>query len=252
MKKCFLILFMLITAPVFAANTTGYAWSESVGWFDFSNVTVADTAVTGYAYNDNTGWLVLDGVTNTNGVLGGYAWSESVGWFDFSNVSIQSFSFKGYAYNDNTGWLSFENGTNVTTTWPSTTPPPPAPPILPAGSSWSGGSTPTVIPDVLLRSSSTTLDIHLKSSKIKIPNIKRTLCLNMKGEDVKWLQQFLNSQGFILSKTGPGSPGFETNKFGSLTKKALIKFQIENNIKPSVGMYGPITKGFVEKLLLKN
>ncbi|MBC7766802.1 hypothetical protein H7Y21_02310, partial [Arenimonas sp.] len=67
MKKYLIALMIFIAVPTFAANTTGFAWSESVGWFDFKNVTVTNTAVTGHAYNDNTGWLVMDGVVNTNG-----------------------------------------------------------------------------------------------------------------------------------------------------------------------------------------
>ncbi len=103
-----------------SANTQGYAWSESVGWFDLSNVVITDTNVAGHAYNDNTGFLSFaDGtsVTNSNGTLSGFAWSESVGWFDFSNVTISNGTLTGYAYNDNTGFLSFVDGTSVTTTW---------------------------------------------------------------------------------------------------------------------------------------
>lgn len=123
MKKYLLTIpvFLLFATPAFAANTAGHAWSESVGWFDFSNVTVSNSNITGYAYNDNTGWLVMDGVINEKGNIIGHAWSESVGYFDFNDVAIIDGDFKGYAYNDNTGFLSFENGTNVHTTWEDTT-----------------------------------------------------------------------------------------------------------------------------------
>ena len=45
------------------------------------------------------------------------------------------------------------------------------------------------------------------------------------SNDVKELQKHLNNNGFTISKSGPGSKGNETNCFGSLTKKALIKYQ---------------------------
>jgi len=49
-------------------------------------------------------------------------------------------------------------------------------------------------------------------------------------EDVRQLQKYLNSKGFILSNLGPGSVGKETNYFGSLTRQALIKFQDANKL----------------------
>jgi hypothetical protein len=122
-KITFFTLYILILPVVVSANTTGYAWSESVGYFDFSNTVVTNSNLTGYAYNDNTGWLVLDGVLNNNGTLSGYAWSESLGYFDFSNVYIEDNQLQGYAYNDNTGWLNFTD-TTVSTTWAPATPQP--------------------------------------------------------------------------------------------------------------------------------
>ncbi|MGB3988163.1 MAG: peptidoglycan-binding domain-containing protein, partial [Minisyncoccales bacterium] len=53
----------------------------------------------------------------------------------------------------------------------------------------------------------------------------RDLRMSMTGDDVKLLQQFLNSQGFTLTQQGAGSPGNETTFFGRLTYNALIRFQ---------------------------
>lgn len=70
----------------------------------------------------------------------------------------------------------------------------------------------------------------------------RDLKQGLIGEDVKKLQIYLNSNGFILTKTGPGSPGKETTKFGPATKAALIRFQKAKKIVPSVGYFGPKTR----------
>lgn len=63
-------------------------------------------------------------------------------------------------------------------------------------------------------------------------NIKRLLKLNMIGDDVKELQSYLNNHGYPISLTGPGSKGYETTKFGPLTKKAVIAFQKANGLTP--------------------
>ncbi|MFA6410089.1 MAG: Ig-like domain-containing protein [Candidatus Buchananbacteria bacterium] len=78
-------------------------------------------------------------------------------------------------------------------------------------------------------------------------NFTRDLKLGSTGEDVRQLQIFLNNNGFVLVKTGPGSPNQETTKFGSATKAALIKFQKANNITPAVGYFGPVTRGVVNR-----
>jgi len=47
-------------------------------------------------------------------------------------------------------------------------------------------------------------------------NFTRNLSLHSTGADVKALQQFLNANGFVIAKTGAGSPGKETSLFGTL------------------------------------
>ncbi len=66
-------------------------------------------------------------------------------------------------------------------------------------------------------------------------------------EDVKLLQQYLNSKGFTVSQVGPGSQGKETTFFGTKTKQALILFQKANNIYPTLGFFGPLTRGFINR-----
>lgn len=54
----------------------------------------------------------------------------------------------------------------------------------------------------------------------------RALYVGMRGEDVRELQKFLNTDNETrVAGTGFGSPGNETDYFGIATKQALIKFQ---------------------------
>jgi len=79
----------------------------------------------------------------------------------------------------------------------------------------------------------------------RLPTTPKLLKLNMVHPTIKVLQQVLNCKGYSLANTGPGSSGNETNKFGLLTKKALIKFQKENSLTPD-GVVGEETRRVVE------
>ena len=115
-----------------SSNTSGYVWSDTLGWINFGctncNVTVTNSVITGYAWSDNYGWINLapttSGVTNTTaGSLGGYAFGEDVGWIHFSGVTIGCTGhFTGTATGDNVGTLNFScTNCNVVTTWVPTT-----------------------------------------------------------------------------------------------------------------------------------
>ncbi len=87
-----------------------------------------------------------------------------------------------------------------------------------------------------------------KSNKIVI--FTKNLQFGDTDEEVKLLQKFLNSQGFIISPTGAGSIGKETNYFGLLTKQALVKYQEkykENILTPAgftrgTGYFGKMSR----------
>lgn len=70
----------------------------------------------------------------------------------------------------------------------------------------------------------------------------KNLEMGSTGEDVRLLQKYLNANGYAVAKTGPGSPGNETAKFGAATKAALIKYQAANKIAPAKGYFGPTTR----------
>jgi len=71
----FLIVFLgLLMTIVYAGsehNTSGYAWSENIGWISFNNTTGG-----GSNYGVN--------IDSSSGDLSGYAWSEHIGWISFN------------------------------------------------------------------------------------------------------------------------------------------------------------------------
>jgi peptidoglycan hydrolase-like protein with peptidoglycan-binding domain len=73
----------------------------------------------------------------------------------------------------------------------------------------------------------------------------RNLTVGSTGSDVQALQKYLNDNGFIVASSGIGSVGHETTYFGTLTRVALIRFQKANDIVPSVGYFGPLTRGYI-------
>lgn len=86
---------------------------------------------------------------------------------------------------------------------------------------------------------------------------KRTLKLGSQGDDVKALQVFLNTHGFILVRSGPGSPGNETSLYGKLTAAAVAKFQEAYadqilsplGFKKGTGIFGDATMKAVNSVL---
>jgi hypothetical protein len=233
-----LSFFLVLSNNTFASDTSGtidenfhYAWGENVGFIDFANVTISDSVLSGSIYGENIGWIDLSTVTNTTGgILGGYAWGENIGWMDFSKASIGTDGiFTGGAYGENIGWITFGTTSNkVMTDW---RPLNARPATRTSSGSYVGFRNNYTVPATIS------------------PSIKLTKILKMKtvNTDVKYLQIFLNSHGFSVSKIGAGSLGNETNYFGLKTKQALIKFQKANKLKPD-GIVGPITSGIINQL----
>lgn len=60
--------------------------------------------------------------------------------------------------------------------------------------------------------------------------LKSTLQLGSKGSQVAELQKLLNRNGFAVAKSGPGAPGEESTLFGSMTQKAVQRFQCSMGI----------------------
>lgn len=79
--------------------------------------------------------------------------------------------------------------------------------------------------------------------------VTRNLRMGMSNSEVRTLQQILNKAGFVIASSGPGSPGNETEMFGSLTREALRKFQCAkgivcdgNEALTGFGRVGPMTR----------
>ena len=123
------------------------------------------------------------------------------------------------------------------TTPPATTPVPITPPVTPPATTISPVIPPTTTP---------TPPVVPPVAIIPVPT--RNLLSGSVGEDVKNLQKILNAQGFTVAASGPGSTGNETARFGALTRAAVIRFQKANNITPTAGYFGPITRAAMLQL----
>jgi hypothetical protein len=106
----------------------------------------------------------------------------------------------------------------------------------------------------VLIQSSTTAPVLPSQSTISHGGISLTKNHQLydRGEDIRSLQTFFNTHGFIVAAVGPGSPGNETATFGMLTYKAVLKFQKSKGL-PQTGYLGPLTReavaGTVDKTL---
>ena len=76
-------------------------------------------------------------------------------------------------------------------------------------------------------------------------NFTRDLAVGSRGDDVKALQQFLNSHGTQVSASGPGSSGNESIYFGRATKEALARWQVANGVSPATGYFGQKSRSVI-------
>jgi hypothetical protein len=74
------------------------------------------------------------------------------------------------------------------------------------------------------------------------------LTVGTTSAEVVEAQKFLNSKGFVVSTTGAGSPGMESNYFGAKTKAAVAAFQAANGISPAAGYWGALTRAKVNAM----
>jgi Putative peptidoglycan binding domain len=116
-----------------------------------------------------------------------------------------------------------------------------------------GGVGPQTQAKLLALSSSTS--VPASSSTSSSPTFTRDLHLGSVGEDVRALQQYLNTHGFVVAPTGAGSAGSETTYFGLATQAALIKFQeahasdilTPSGLTKGTGYFGLRTRSFANE-----
>jgi hypothetical protein len=285
-----LSFFLIIVGSVSASTTNGtidanyhYAWGENIGFVDFANITITDSALSGSIYGENIGWIDLATITNTSeGILSGYAWGENIGWVDFSKTTIGTDGvFTGGAYGENIGWITFGTGDNkVLTDWrplsvrlvahssgdggylPGYGPKIiiPVIPIIPTEGCAPGnlfntttGNSCTVPPTIISGCDNRNTGFSITTGQSCVGNpltstpliLVRTLRLKILGEDVKQLQIYLNTHGYVIALSGPGSLNHETTKFGLLTFKAVLKFQRAHHLFLD-GVVGPLTRALLK------
>jgi sugar lactone lactonase YvrE len=85
------------------------------------------------------------------------------------------------------------------------------------------------------------------------PQFTYNLYPGSRGALVRSLQVYLNSQGFIVAQSGPGSPGNETDIYGPLTASAVRRFQEAHyaeilsplGYSSGTGILGPSTRAYI-------
>ncbi|MCX6813806.1 MAG: peptidoglycan-binding domain-containing protein [Candidatus Azambacteria bacterium] len=70
----------------------------------------------------------------------------------------------------------------------------------------------------------------------------QNLYLGVRSEQVKCLQQYLNTAGYTVSASGVGSSGNESAYFGAKTKTAVSKWQVAKGVLPASGYFGAISR----------
>jgi len=235
---------MMIAPVAFAANVTVTDSSVTLvlpsdtSTYSLSSATTFDNLVvnsTNFVFTIPTGSSVVITSLDSSRDLSNTLSISTVCNTGTSVLTINNTSGSPETVTITPGSTCISSGTN-------TTPPAPAPVVhLYGQSSQSHYSSPSA-------GQTTTSVTTTTVTNTSVSSIPRDLTLNSTGSDVKMLQQFLNAQGFIVAKTGAGSPGNETTFFGSLTKAALIRFQKYYHITPSVGYFGPITRGVIKTL----
>ncbi|MEK7102984.1 MAG: peptidoglycan-binding protein [Patescibacteria group bacterium] len=92
------------------------------------------------------------------------------------------------------------------------------------------------------------------TSKTKTALLTKSMGIGTNHPEVMTLQKILNSAGFFVARSGPGSPNNETTVFDSKTLDALKRFQCIHNIAcrgtadtTGYGYVGPLTRAALLK-----
>lgn len=92
--------------------------------------------------------------------------------------------------------------------------------------------------------------IAKSTTTLIIERLTKVLSPRSVDAEVKILQKFLNANGYVIAKAGPGSKGKESLYMGQATVNALKKFQKDNGIYPANGYTGIATRNKINSKLL--
>ena len=88
----------------------------------------------------------------------------------------------------------------------------------------------------------------VQSAASNSPAFSKNLRLWDTGTSVHTLEVFLNSNGYLIAQSGPGSLGHETTTFGPKTLRSLKQFQATHDL-PATGFFGPLTRAAANSTL---
>lgn len=213
-----------------------------------TNVGGSNATIEGFEYGPNTSYGTI---SSTTGSYSTGAYTASISGLTCANT----YHYRAFATNA-VGTASSTDQPFTTSACPAPTPSPS--PVNSSGISFGGtsvaaqeanlraiyaynnlpcpeslcGAAPSASPASRLVST-TTFDVFAHS-----------LRLGAVDPEVKSLQMYLNTHGYVIAPFGSGSPGNETDVFGLRTKRALMKFQKDHHL-PASGFFGPMTRAEV-------
>ena len=123
------------------------------------------------------------------------------------------------------------------------------------GGGGGGGASVTVAPAVSTVPAATVAQPSATAQAVS-PVFNTSLSVGVSSPDVKRLQQLLNSDPDTrIAAAGAGSPGNESNFFGSLTRQAVEKFQVKYGLAKAgdagYGLVGPKTRAKLSEVFAK-
>jgi peptidoglycan hydrolase-like protein with peptidoglycan-binding domain len=237
-------------------GSTGQAIEGSTSFYNFTKTASSTDSLTfdaGYTQTV-TGTLTLQGLADNLlsliSSVSGTKWNINPTGRTLSYLSVSD------SYNTNASPITAYSMTSVNdggnnTGWQFTEPAPVTtasnPVIVAIPLSGDGSGLKYIPPALVAATTATTATIATTTIITNMSFVfTKDLKMGQQGNDVKKLQQFLNSKGYNVTKIGE-----ETKYFGLKTKEAIMKFQKQNSI-PFTGYFGPQTRILVNSLIGNN
>ena len=192
----------------------------------------------GFRQYDSTGNLLRNGA-----VIGIFQFDQNA-----HQATAASLGFDITTVTGNIGYAQYLYGKEGTDPWMASYPcwstaVPSTPPPTTIATSTPIPVTPTsVVPTTqsvsTIPSTITTPNSQSVTSPVPVvTGLTKDLNFGVSDPEVLILQQLLNSHGYQVASSGPGSPGNETTMFGTLTRNAVRRFQCDKGIVCSGSEY---------------